>query len=79
MEWSKTQCGTFKDLGFEAYVKRLMSTMLEQRSDKCYFVGYPKETRGYYFYKPSEGIMLLPDMESSLKRILSPKKSVGEK
>ncbi|KAI5431047.1 hypothetical protein KIW84_035267 [Lathyrus oleraceus] len=28
---------------------------LEPKSDKCLFVGYPKETRGYYFYNPSEG------------------------
>ena len=40
--------------GCEAYVKRLMADKLEPRSDKCYFVGYPKETRGYYFYKPDE-------------------------
>ncbi|KAI5410452.1 hypothetical protein KIW84_055817 [Lathyrus oleraceus] len=27
---------------------------LEPKSDKCLFMGYPKETRGYYFYNPSE-------------------------
>ena len=36
--------------GCEAYVKRLMTTKLEPRSDKHIFVGYPKETKGYYFY-----------------------------
>jgi len=40
--------------GCEAYVKRLMSDKLTQKSDKCLFVGYPKETKGYYFYLPSE-------------------------
>ena len=40
--------------GCEAYVKRLLGDKLEPKSDKCVFVGYPKETRGYYFYKPSE-------------------------
>jgi hypothetical protein len=36
--------------GYEAYVKRLMSDKLSPRSDKYIFVGYPKETKGYYFY-----------------------------
>ena len=40
--------------GCWAYVKRLESTKLEPKSDKCLFVGYPKETKGYYFYNPQE-------------------------
>ncbi|KAK8590170.1 hypothetical protein V6N12_024552 [Hibiscus sabdariffa] len=31
-----------------------MSTKLEPRSHKCIFVGYPKETKGYYFFNPKE-------------------------
>ena len=31
-----------------------MADKLEPRSDKCIFVGYPKETKGYNFYKPDE-------------------------
>jgi hypothetical protein len=31
-----------------------MSDKLNPRSDKCIFVGYPKETKGYYFYYKSE-------------------------
>ena len=41
--------------GCEAYVKRLQSDKLAPKSDKCIFVGYPKETLGYYFYNRSEG------------------------
>ncbi|KAI5436266.1 hypothetical protein KIW84_022655 [Lathyrus oleraceus] len=41
--------------GCEVYVKRQISTKLEPKSDKCLFVGYPKETKGYYVYNPSEG------------------------
>ena len=40
--------------GCEAYVKRQVSNKLEPKSDKCIFVGYPKLTKGYYFYKPTE-------------------------
>ncbi|PKI48232.1 hypothetical protein CRG98_031387 [Punica granatum] len=41
--------------GCKAYVKRLSSDKLGPKSDKCYFVGYPKKTRGYSFYNPTEG------------------------
>ena len=41
--------------GCEAFVKRLHSNKLTPKSDKCIFVGYPKETLGYYFYNQSEG------------------------
>ena len=41
--------------GCEAYVKRLMSDKLTPKSDKCFFVGYPRETKGYYFYNRMEG------------------------
>ena len=30
------------------------SNKLEARSDKCNFVGYPKETTRYFFYNPLE-------------------------
>ena len=43
-----------KILGCEAYVKRLITDKLGPKSDKCYFVGYPKETKGYYFYHPTD-------------------------
>ncbi|VFQ93970.1 unnamed protein product [Cuscuta campestris] len=45
----------FKIWGCEAYVKCLMTaSKLEPKSDKVIFVGYPKETRGYEFYHPSD-------------------------
>ncbi|KAK9031968.1 hypothetical protein V6N11_056253 [Hibiscus sabdariffa] len=31
-----------------------MSTKLEPKSEKCTFVGYPKETKGYYFYNENK-------------------------
>jgi hypothetical protein len=33
--------------------KRLMSDKLTPKSDKYFFVGYPRETKGYYFYNKS--------------------------
>ena len=40
--------------GCEAYVRRLIADKLDPKSEKCLFVGYPKETKGYYFYHPYE-------------------------
>ncbi|GJZ36835.1 retrotransposon protein, putative, ty1-copia subclass [Tanacetum coccineum] len=40
--------------GCEALVKRDTPNKLESRSIKCIFVGYLKETTGYYFYYPLE-------------------------
>ena len=40
--------------GCDAYVKRQVTDKLAAKSDKCLFVGYPKETKGYYFYNQSE-------------------------
>ncbi|KAL0427517.1 UNVERIFIED_CONTAM: hypothetical protein Slati_2926500 [Sesamum latifolium] len=37
-----------------AYVKRLVGDKLDSRSSLCRFIGYPKETAGYYFYDPTE-------------------------
>nr|GEY05380.1 retrovirus-related Pol polyprotein from transposon TNT 1-94 [Tanacetum cinerariifolium] len=36
--------------GYEAPVKRDTPKKLDSKSIKCIFVGYPKETMGYYFY-----------------------------
>ncbi|KAK8685819.1 hypothetical protein V6N13_124853 [Hibiscus sabdariffa] len=40
--------------GCKAYVKHQMSTKLEPKSEKCTFVGYPKDTKGYYFYNENK-------------------------
>ena len=36
------------------YVKRIESDKLGDKSDRCLFVGYLKDIRGYYIYNPSE-------------------------
>lgn len=40
--------------GFESYVKIETSNKLEPISQKYIFVGYPKETMGYYFFQKEE-------------------------
>ncbi|KAL0394654.1 UNVERIFIED_CONTAM: hypothetical protein Slati_4431600 [Sesamum latifolium] len=44
----------FKLWGSPTYVKRLEGDILDSGSSLCRFIGYLKETRGYYFYDPSE-------------------------
>ncbi|XP_074299920.1 uncharacterized protein LOC141631101 [Silene latifolia] len=41
--------------GCEVFVRKLILKKLCTKSDKCFFVMYPKETKGYYFYNPFEG------------------------
>ena len=48
----KPSLNHLKVWGCHAYVKRDGSNKLRARSDKCHFVGYPRETKGYYFYHP---------------------------
>src|SRR5438132_1243693 len=33
----------------------MTSDKLHAKSDKCFFVGYPRETKWYYFYNREEG------------------------
>jgi hypothetical protein len=40
--------------GCEAYVKKLQPNKLESKSEKCIFVGYPRETLGYTFSQPTK-------------------------
>ena len=55
MEREETQYIVLKILGCHAYVKHLQTNKLDPKADKCYFVGYAKDTVGYSFYHPSDG------------------------
>ncbi|GJU17829.1 retrovirus-related pol polyprotein from transposon TNT 1-94 [Tanacetum coccineum] len=58
--------------GCEALVKRDTPSKLEQRFVKCIFIGYPKETMGYYFYFPPENkIVVARYAEFFEKRLIS--------
>ncbi|KAI5429879.1 hypothetical protein KIW84_034458 [Lathyrus oleraceus] len=65
--------------GCEVYVKRQISTNLEPKSDQCLFVGYPKETRGYYFYNPSEGKVFVARTGVFLEKDFNSKGTSGRK
>jgi hypothetical protein len=45
--------------GCEVFVKRPTSDKLGPKADKCFFVRYPKETKGYYFYYQSENKIIV--------------------
>ena len=70
--------------GCEVYVKRQSSDKLASKSDKCLFVGYLKETKGYCFYIPSKnkvfvacnGVFLERELIS--KRVSESKTSLEE-
>jgi len=62
--------------GSDAYVKRIFTDKLGPKSDKCFFVGYPKETKGYYFYNSTENKVFVARSGVFLEReFLSKKKN----
>ena len=50
--------------GCDAYVKKIQPDKLEPKSEKCVFIGYPKETIGYTFYHISEGKIFVAKMDT---------------
>nr|GEW18922.1 retrotransposon protein, putative, Ty1-copia subclass [Tanacetum cinerariifolium] len=56
--------------GCEALVKRDTPDKLQQRFVKCIFIGYPKETVGYYFYFPPENKIVFARYGEFLKKNL---------
>ena len=48
--------------GCDAYVKKPKPDKIEPKSEKCVFIGYPKETIGYTFYLNPKARSLLPRM-----------------
>lgn len=55
----KPNLSYLKVWGCDVYVKSNFTDKLAPRSIKCKFVGYPKKTKGYYFYIPSEHKMIM--------------------
>ena len=66
----KPKLSFLKVWGCDTYVKRLQPYKLEPKSEKCVFIGYPKETVGYTFYHISEGKIFVAKNGSSLVEFL---------
>src|SRR4051812_29611113 len=54
--------------GCEDFVKRLLLDNFSAMSDKCIFVGYPRETLGYYFYNREKGSVFVAWNDFFLKK-----------
>ena len=65
--------------GCEFHVKKLMSDKLALKTEKCLFVGYPKETKGYYFYDPNENKVFVARKAVFLEKEFIFKKNSGSK
>lgn len=63
--------------GCKAHVRRETSSKLESRTIKCIFVGYPKETMGYYFYNPTENKVFVARGAEFLERNLLSQEACG--
>ena len=65
--------------GCNAYVKKLQPDKLEPKSEKCVFIGYPKEIVGYTFYHRSEGKIFVAKNGSFLEKEFLSKEVSGRK
>src|SRR5262249_2539501 len=54
--------------GCPAHVKKHQADKLESRTDRCRFIGYPKETFGYQFYHPMDHKILVARKAIFLER-----------
>ncbi|GJT92470.1 hypothetical protein Tco_1081315 [Tanacetum coccineum] len=61
----------------KALVKRSTPEKLQQRSIKCIFVGYPKETMGYYFYFPPKNKIVVASEHLVEAESLEPQEDVA--
>ena len=77
MVWQETK--VVVSWGCDAYVKKLQPDKLEPKSEKCVFIGYPKETVGYTFYHRSEGKIFVAKNGSFLEKEFLSKEVSGRK
>src|SRR4051812_25730113 len=75
----KPKLSLLKVWGCEAYVKKLQPDKLEPKSEKCVFIGYPKETIGYTLYHRSEGKIFITKNGSFLEKEFLSKEVIGRK
>ena len=65
--------------GCDTYVKRLQPDKLEPKSEKCIFIGYPKETIRYTFYHRSEGKIFVSENGTFVEKKFLSKEVSGRK
>src|SRR6187401_1996561 len=75
----KPKLSFLKVWGCDAYVKKLQPEKLEPKSEKCVFIGYPKETIGYTFYHRSEGKVFVAKNGCFLEKEFLSKEVSGRK
>ena len=66
--WRKPTLSYLRVWGCPTYIKRSQIDKFGPRSNKCYFIEYPKETRDYYFYHPIEQNMFVRLKATFLER-----------
>ena len=59
--------------------KGFQADKLEPKSEKCVFIGYPKETVGHTFYHRSEGKIFVAKNGSFLEKEFISKEASGRK
>ena len=69
----------FLSLGLRCLCEKLQPGKLEPKSEKCVFIGYPKETVGHTFYHRSEGKMFVVENGSFLEKEFLSKEVSGRK
>ena len=57
----------------------MFTDKLGPKSDECYLIGCPKETKGYYFYYPTENKVFVAHSGVFLEREFLSKKNSGSK
>ena len=75
----KPKLSFLKVWGCDAYVKKLQPDKLEPKSEKCVFIGYPKETTRYTFYHRPEGKIFIAKNGSFLEKEFLSKEVSGRK
>ena len=65
--------------GCDAYVKKFQLDKLKHKSEKCVYIGYPKETVGNTFYHRSEGKIFVAKSASFLEKEFLSKEVSGRK
>ena len=75
----KPKLSFLKVWGCNAYVKKLQPGKLEPKSEKCVFIGYPKEIVGHTFYQRFEGKIFVAKNGSFLKKEFLSKEVSGRK